>query len=30
MGYPSESDIERSKTALLEEIEELHARLGES
>jgi len=30
MGHPSESDIERSKTALLEEIEELHARLGES
>jgi PAS domain S-box-containing protein len=29
MGHPSESDIERSKTALLEEIEELHARVGE-
>ena len=29
MGHPSESDLERSKTALLEEIEELHARVGE-
>ena len=29
MGYPSESDIARSKTALLEEIEELQARVGE-
>ncbi len=28
MGHPSESDIERSKTALLEEIEELRARVG--
>lgn len=29
MGNPSESDIARSKTALLEEIEELRARVGE-
>ncbi len=29
MGHPSESDIARSKIALLEEIEELQARVGE-
>ncbi len=29
MGHPSESDIERSKTAFPEEIEEPHARVGE-
>ena len=29
MGPPSESDIERSKNALLDEIEELRARVGE-
>lgn len=29
MGHPSESDIARSKTALLDEIEELQARVGE-